>query len=115
MAAFRSSTVGPPMLGGPPKPDEELKAHWQSKEEIAASIVALIFFMPFFDTPPALLQGRISESSLNERLEPIANLKDIGAGIESGDAEIAFARRAKTGAWGDDDLCLTEHLVEHFP
>jgi hypothetical protein len=36
------------MFGGPPAPDEELKAHWQSKEEIAASTVALMIFMPVF-------------------------------------------------------------------
>lgn len=45
-----------------------------------------------------------ARGSRDERLEPFANLKDVGAGIESGDAEIAFACGAETGAWCDDHL-----------
>jgi hypothetical protein len=48
MAALRSSTVGPPMFGGPPPADEEFIAHWQSKNDKAASAVALVFSMVYF-------------------------------------------------------------------
>lgn len=45
-------------------------------------------------------------ASRHQRLEPAADFLDVGAGVEGGDAEVAFAGGAETGAGSDDDLSL---------
>ncbi len=47
--------------------------------------------------------------------EAAADFLDIRAGVEGGDAEIAFASRAEARAWGNDDLSFLEHFIKHLP
>src|ERR1035437_2003751 len=44
-----------------------------------------------------------------------ADFLDVGAGIEGGDAEPAFAAGTEAGARRDDHLGIAQHLVEHSP
>src|SRR4051812_47852399 len=46
---------------------------------------------------------------------PSRDFVGIRAGVESADAEVAFAGGAEAAAGGDDDVQLLEHAVEHLP